>query len=290
MNNKLCVTSGWKFTDIDGLSCAVAFAELNDCIAFLPGVLNATVPDSIRQWDFLYQTEFPVGAEQFVIVDTSNPTSFPLEVPQDKIIKIYDHHTGFEDFWGERGQIEFIGACATMIYELFGDKIPTSTTANLLATAIFANTLNFKASITTDRDIAAYEKLKQFTNLPENWIEQYYSEAEKTMLSDITSAIENDMKTLGKDLVTGQLELWDATFLLNDVDFQKAVETIMSGYEKWFMNMPSIKHGYNYFIAKSKYVKDMLTSGLGVKWTGDVGIADKLYLRKEIVKVCKIPL
>jgi len=289
MNNKLCVTSGWQYTDIDVLACALAFAELNDCIAFLPGVFNASIPNSVRQWNLSYATEFPVEAEQFVIVDTSTPKAIPPEVPQDKIIKIYDHHTGFEDFWGARGQIEFIGACASMIYELFGDKVPTTTTANLLATAIFANTLNFKASITTDRDIAAYEKLKHYTSLPENWIEQYYSEVEKTMLSDIPSAIKNDIKILANNFVIGQLELWDTTLLLNNANFQKSLETVMTGYENWFMNMPSIKQGQSYFISKSEYVKDMLANGLGVKWTSDVGIADKLYLRKEIIKICKIP-
>ena len=288
MNDKLCVTSGSKYTDIDVLACAIAFAELKDCIAFLPGVLNATIPNRVRQWNFSYTTEFPTSAEQFVIVDVSAPAFIPKQISHDKIIKIYDHRPGFEDFWGERGQIEFIGSCATMIYELFGDKAPTATTANLLATAIFANTLNFKAGVTTIRDIAAYKKLKQYTNLPENWVEQYYADVEKTMLSDIQSSIENDTKILADNLVVGQMEQWDATTLLNNVGFQKALEAVMSGYENWFMNMPSIKHGQSYFIAKSESMKNLLTNGLGVKWTGDIGIADKLYLRKEIFKICKI--
>jgi hypothetical protein len=63
----------------------------------------------------------------------------------------------------------------------------------------------------------------------------------------------------------------------------------MNGYENWFMNMPSIKHGQSYFIAKSEQIKNMLATGLGVKWNNDIGISDKLYLRKEIIKICKIP-
>ena len=38
-----------------------------------------------------------------------------------------------------------------MIYEMFEDKKLITTTANLLVTFIFANSLNFKTSITTER-------------------------------------------------------------------------------------------------------------------------------------------
>lgn len=286
---KLCVSSGWQYTDIDALACAVAFTELNECATFLPGALNASVTDSIRKWKLQYSTEFPIDAEQFVIVDTSTPASISPEIPNDKIIMVYDHHTGFEDFWGGRGRIEFIGACATLIYELFGDKIPTTTTANLLSTAIFANTLNFGAAITTDRDIAAYERLKLFTDLPDNWTGQYYSEVEKAILLDVKSAIEKDIKVLANNLAIGQIEMWNSTVLLNNDVFQKTLLEVMSEYDNWLMNMPSIKHGQNYFISKSKNIKDMLSHDLNVKWNNDIGISDKLFLRKEIIKICKIP-
>lgn len=98
----------------------------------------------------------------------------------------------------KRGQIEFTSACAIIIYELLKNKTPTTTTANLLLTVIFTNTLSFKSNITTKRDIIAYNKLKKHTDLPENWIEQYYNEVESVMFSDILSTIKNDTKILQK--------------------------------------------------------------------------------------------
>ena len=125
-NPKLCVCGSHRYTDIDQLACAVAYAELYDCATFLPGPFNATIPDSVRKWDFIISTTPPHGAEEFVLVDYSYPEVIPPEIPLDKITKVYDHHTEFEEYWGPRGQIEFIGACATMIYELYeqGGKIP----------------------------------------------------------------------------------------------------------------------------------------------------------------------
>lgn len=288
MNNKLCVTSGYKFTDIDVLACTIAFAELNNCVAYIPGVFNSTIPETIRKWNLSYTTEFPQEAEQFVLVDVSNPKYISSQIAINHIINVYDHHTGFENFWNEKGHIEFIGACATQIYELFGDKIPTTTTANLLSTAIFANTLNFNASITTERDINAYNKLKKYTNLSENWIEQYYSEVEKIMLFDIKSAIKNDTKVLQNNLAIGQMELWNANTLLNNHNFKEILDFAMLDYENWFMNIPSIKDGKSYFITKSQHIKNMLSKYINIEWNDRIGISDKLYLRKEIIKICEL--
>jgi hypothetical protein len=47
--------------------------------------------------------------------------------------------------------------------------------------------------------------------------------------------------------------------------------------------------GKNYLFTKSPQIKTALTEGLGVKWNGDIGITDKLYLRKEIVKIMNMP-
>ncbi|MBR1734555.1 MAG: hypothetical protein IJ730_03785 [Alphaproteobacteria bacterium] len=49
VNENLCVTSGTAYTDIDILACAIAFAELNNCIAVLPGIFNATISKSMRK-------------------------------------------------------------------------------------------------------------------------------------------------------------------------------------------------------------------------------------------------
>ncbi|MDR1071382.1 MAG: hypothetical protein LBL21_01930 [Rickettsiales bacterium] len=285
MNDKLCVFSTYPYTDIDALACAVAYAELNDCAAFLPGPMNATIPESVRRWDFEYSADFPAAAERFVMVDFSDPAFITPRIPVEKIIKVYDHHTGFEDYWGPRGRIEFIGACATMIYELFGERAPGPTTANLLMTAIFSNTLGFCSSITTDRDRDAYEKLRRFATLPDDWIERYYSETEKCILGDMGGTIKNDLKIMdGGSLTVGQLELWDAKALLNDSKFMTVLESVMSGYDRWLMTMPSISEGKNYLITNDTDLKKALSEKFGAKWSGRVGYTPAVCLRKEFRK------
>lgn len=173
-----------------------------------------------------------------------------------------------------------------MIYELFKDKTPTTTTANLLSTAIFSNTLNFKSKITTERDIKAYNDLKQYTDLPDNWVDQYYNEVEAIAFNDIFSAIKNDTKILPNNIVIGQMELWEADKMLNTSDFLEILNYAMKDYESWFMNMPSIKCGKTYFVAESQNIKNTLNKYLNVVWDGDVGVVGGLYLRKEIIKSC----
>ena len=161
-----CVTSGSAYTDIDALACAIGYAELCGCDAVLPGKFNSTIPQCVQDFGFKYLTGFRKDYDSFVIVDMSDPRYLPDCVSVDKVEMVFDHHLGFADFWQEKCQIESIGACATMIFELFKDVKPSVKTANLLYTAIFANTLNFKAKVTTDRDLRAAEKLKNFINLP----------------------------------------------------------------------------------------------------------------------------
>lgn len=284
MNDKLCVFAAYPYTDIDALACCIAYAELNDCIAYIPGPLNATVPDCVRNLNLQYTTEFPETAEQFIMVDFSNPEFIPPQIDIDKITKVYDHHTGFEEYWGARGQIEFIGACATIIYELFGDRVPSQTTAKLLATAIFANTLYFNSDITNKRDISAYEKLKNYATLSNNWVEQYYAEVENFMLMDIKTAIKNDLKIMNGDLAVAQLELWDAKVLLRSNEFMKEMGEVLSGYDNWLMTMPSISEKKNYLITNDDELKKELSKKFDAKWDENIGQTPSIYLRKEFRK------
>ena len=117
------------------LACAIAFGELKNCDIVLPGKFNSTISNSIRKWDLNFSEKFLYDYKKFVLVDASNPKYFPSNVSHEKIKKVFDHHFGFENYWETSEQIEFVGACATLIFELFKDKAPSSVTANLLCTA-----------------------------------------------------------------------------------------------------------------------------------------------------------
>ena len=92
--------------DIDGLACAIAYAELlrlegEDAAAVLCDPLNASVTPELRAIAKNYQTT-PVSAKKYVIVDMSDTRCLQTFVPLEKVVEILDHHFGFEDYWYKR--------------------------------------------------------------------------------------------------------------------------------------------------------------------------------------------
>ena len=184
---KIGVTQAVYTSDMDSLACSIAYSELlrlegKDAVAYIPKEPGSSVTDEIKSWEFSYEVE-PKPEElenmDFIMVDTTDPHTFPKFVTEDKIIEIYDHHYGYEDYWkqklGKNANIEMIGACATLIWEEykkrgFADKI-SQVSAKLLYAAIVSNTLNFKATITSPRDVEAFQELSVKSGISKDWIE-----------------------------------------------------------------------------------------------------------------------
>ena len=176
--SQLVVTSGQRFTDIDALACVAAYMEIpvERPIAVIPGPLNLSVTNRIKEWKFDYLTYLDSDDYDYVVVDVSETEQFAHYVKIDRVVEIYDHHFGFEKYWqeklGDKAKIEAVGACATLIWEEFKKRNPekkiSSLSANLLYTAINSNTLNFRSSVTTERDKKAFEEIKPFTDLPDS--------------------------------------------------------------------------------------------------------------------------
>lgn len=297
---KYVVTSGQKFTDIDALACAVAYAEFlnrqgKESEVVLPGIFNASITQTVRDWDLSYRTTPSQLDALFVIVDVSDPEQIATCAKNKNIVEVFDHHSGFENFWqkrlGEKSHIEFIGACATLIWEEYRKRGMgiSLLSSNLLSVAIVSNTLNFGAQITHQRDHDAFRELQKHHPISQEWIARYFSDQEKDINTDIAHAISNDTKVitdlnLTDSLVIGQLELWDGKDFLNkNTDLIK--ETLLkhdSPY--WFMTIPSLKETKNYIYTENPSVQVMLSEALGVVFQENIGVTDKLWLRKEILK------
>jgi len=298
--NKLVVSVCGPFTDIDGLACAVAYAELlgfegKRAEVALPGSLNETITKTVRGWGLEYSSEIDEDAD-VVVVDISAPEIISKFAKPERIVELYDHHDGHERYWrellGGASKIEHIGACATLIWEEFkkrgwADRI-SEKSADLLMTAIISNTLNFNSDNTTDRDHLAYEELRGKSKLPPNWVESYYEEQEAGVFQNMAMAVKNDTKVqivpnLGLTLVIAQLELWQAGRIREHLP---VVEAVLESFDNplWFLTAPSISEGKNYIFTKNDEIKDLLSAEIGVKFEGDVGVTDRLWLRKEILK------
>jgi inorganic pyrophosphatase/exopolyphosphatase len=296
----IAVTPGAAYSDIDGMGCAVAYAELlraegKDAHAVLPGRLNDTITTTVRSWKPEFATEAPADAK-LVLVDVSNPQFIASWRSLDHVIEVYDHHSGAEQFWadriGERAHIEFIGAACTLIWEQYVKRGHTEkisqTSARLLLTGILSNTLNFNAGLTHKRDRDAFVALKPLAKLPEDWPSGYYHEMEASIMADVKRAVADDTKVvdvpnLKLTVAIGQLELWDASDLLPKY-CPEIKEALTRDGHLWFHTSPSISEGRNYLYTTDESVKKLLTRAIGAKFNGDIGHTTRLYLRKEILK------
>lgn len=293
------ITSGKEYIDIDAYAAMVAYRELlkalkfTDVYAVSSAKMNSSIPAIIRNLD--YSLDDPViasKARNVVILDISNPDFIDNLVSEKSVVEVIDHHTGFEEYWkrkhGIKTQIEFIGSVCTIIYERFksSDKLNVldSDLCKLLSSGILDNTLNLQASITTERDIEAYHSLLKIGKLQNDWAKQYFMACEKDKISDIGSAIKNDLKIECVSPfipeVFGQILLYNA----DKVSHQMLGKTL-SEYDDWIVNAISLDDGKSYIYCSDSEVLENLKLFLG----GEVAqknllVLDNFLLRKEIMK------
>lgn len=295
------VTSSYPFLDIDAYAAMVGYAELLNiqgikAVAASSAKPNESIPESIRALDapvaFGYQ---PEPGETFAVVDISDSKRFDPIVNPNRLTEIIDHHPGFEAYWRhylhEYADIQVVGACCTQVYERWARAslldAMSPRTALLLAAGILDNTLNFQAKITTPRDREAYRDLSGIAKLPDNWPAKYFSDCQQGIEKNLEEAIKNDTKIIefrGQPDIyaVGQIVIWDAQSILND--HLDTIQRVVSGIQPtWFANVVSIKGDRSYFICTDPAIQQWLSNLLGLKFTGTIAPADRLWLRKEIV-------
>jgi nanoRNase/pAp phosphatase (c-di-AMP/oligoRNAs hydrolase) len=295
------ITSSYPFIDIDAYGAMVGYAELLrvqglNAHAATTAKLNESIPESLRSLGAPVEIGYrPEPGDTFGVVDISAPADFDPMVNPQRLTEIIDHHPGFENYWAQylRGgaDIQVIGACCTMIYERWAQasllNTMTSRTAMLLAAGILDNTLNFQARITTMRDKQAYRDLEQIARLPQGWAATYFTDCQQSIEHNLEEAIKNDTKVIEfrghPDMyAVGQIVIWDAQSIIND--HLPTIQKVVSGIKpNWFMNVVSIKGDRSYFVCDDKAIQTWLSGLLGVKFTGNIAPADRLWLRKEIM-------
>lgn len=313
MSNKpVIVVGGSAYADIDVLACVSAYKQLLQEQGFradgvITGPWNQTIPQSIKSWKIEVNNTFTYGNEincSYVLVDFSDPAYVDNFVNLNEVIEVFDHHYGYETYWkekiGEKAKIEKIGACATLIWEEFKKaKIDTKISpvnANLLYTAIFANTLNFKSKVTSERDLIAAKELYYYTKLPSNWQEIYYSEIEEGFIKYPFKNIKEDTKFINLSDIQfnfGQIELFDANSFIektihNLVDINSEIDDV-NKKKSWIINIVSIKEGCSYLYSNCHILLNKLKIFISASSEktckgGKILATQNLWLRKEILK------
>ncbi len=300
--NVRIITAGSAYLDIDAYACAVAMAELlklkgENAIAYSSAPCNYSVCSSlITEGQIL--TEFPpdISAEEaeYIVVDVSEPDFLMRSVPLDKVVEIYDHHVGFEEYWknriGDNSHIEFIGAAATLIYREWiksglQNKI-SRPTALLIIAAILDNTLNLKSSNTTQEDINVFNELCEKEKIGQDWCVAYFEQVQASVESDIKNALFNDMKIVRNNMIlpakVAQICVWDSKNIL--LDISKVREWFAEESDSWMINIIDIRQQCSYFICDNNYHQKEIEKVFDVRFKSGIARTDVLYLRKEIIK------
>lgn len=289
------VTSGKKYLDIDAYGGIVAYAELLNlqgvrAIAASTAAFNQSITTTARSIHTDFYVEYSVTDEdRFIVIDVSEPDNLDAMVRLDSIAEVIDHHLGYEDFWKGRSvttDIEFIGAACTQIYERWAksgllNKM-SSSSAKLLSLGILDNTLNFKASVCTQRDIDAYKALVSRAGVSTNWAANYFTECQSSLEKDIADSIRNDTKMMqlpgySIPVKVGQAVVWNGQGFIEQC--KKLVEE-----KDHFINIVSIDEGRNYIIVKDQKLGDFIGSLLNATKVNQVITTEHLWLRKEIMK------
>lgn len=297
----IVVTSGSKYMDIDAYACSIAYAQLLNLLginakAISTANLNNSITKSLRNLNTKLDNYQIEEDDKYVVVDVSNPDFFDKFVKQENIIKVIDHHVGFEQYWNNKimdnANIEFIGAAATLVFEEYEknnmqDKMNIDV-AKLLMAAILDNTLNFTATVTSNRDKKAYKKMQEIAGC-KDFDKLYFNECQLQIEENLEDTIKNDTKTekVSENLprVFAQLTVWNKDFLL--VNIHKIKQILGDIDDEWMLNIICLQDKRSYIIADNKNIQVKLQDLLESQFDNLIMPLESVMLRKEIIKKAK---
>lgn len=297
--SKYIITTGSKYLEIDGYASILAYKHLLKELGYNVSCVSTAIPNEsitplIRDIPLTLDDYEKCEDEKFIILDTSNPEWFDKIVDINKITELIDHHTGFEEYWKEKEnvkvQIEFIGSVCTIIYEKYVQHNLTSSLdsniCKLLIAGILDNTLNLKASITTKRDIDAYNSLLKIGNINSNWGKEYFLSCQEIIENSLWETIKLNVKVehINEFLpnIFGQLLILEKGRILNR---KNEIFEVMKSYgEEWMINIICLDDGKSYILSKGENTKRKLEKLFNISFADDIMIINKIMLRKEIMK------
>ncbi|MBD3155975.1 MAG: hypothetical protein GF368_04970 [Candidatus Aenigmarchaeota archaeon] len=302
---KILVTS-YKNPDLDGTACMIAYSKLLkelgiDTESGYFGKLNPEAKYVLEKFEIPFPKKgdnIIEDSDGIVIVDNVNPDGLSDKIDLKKVIEIIDHHYSernlLENYPNVKGQIEKVGAAATLIVERHMDSKVTvdKDSAILLYGAIISNTLNFKSNTTTERDKKAAEWLKDFVNIPDNFVRDMFGSKSDLSGKNMYKILSGDLKQLTKEsLYIAQLEIIDLEKTLNErkEELIKALQKIKKDNKGRyiFLTGMDLEKGFNIFMVVDEDSKKLLEDSLELEFTDNVAKREGLMMRKELIPIIK---
>lgn len=304
MLSKKVILAWNSWLDIDAYACIVWLYEImrlkwEDVVVFIPESKAVSITSYLQNLPLNIKLTDNIESSELYLVDVSwkdfleNICCYNLE----NVRKIYDHHFESYDFWKakiwDNAKIEEIWACATMIVELAIFEwvfIQLSKTAKLLlASAILSHTMDFKYSeIVKKRDLLAYENLKKdLPELDDNFIKKYFEDVSESAIKNPIETLKNDHKIVNlnwKLFSISQLEIWDQKKFIKDNENIILGLTNLEKSDYSFYIWSSIEEWKTYFISDNLDTQNLLNNILWINFEDNIGIYEKIIIRKEVVK------
>lgn len=300
IKNHILVTT-YSNPDLDGIACAVAYAEFlqkknqNAEAAFF-GILHQEAYFVLRT----FAMPQPEDAEKIllknpniILVDASNIRGIAHKINPLKVIEIIDHRkiNQSTSFLNAKVQIELVGSAATLVAEKFfyQNVVISMASAALLYSAIISNTANFQANVTTDRDKKMAQWLLTFFSLPKNYVHDMFA-AKSVFKESLIDTISNDFATLvfnGTKIGIGQLEIVNVENFVNSQleNIRTILKTIKTEKELdiIFLSIIDLEKAKNTFLAIDEPTKTLLECNLGVVFNKNIAEKEGIMMRKTIV-------
>lgn len=298
-----CVTS-YVDPDIDGVACAVAYAEFlrvsgGEADAFIIGVPTIEARYVLEQLEVVVQQreKFLLG-ESVVLVDASESIHVENHIPLESVVEIIDHRVSHNAgaFVNARVHIELVGAAATLVAERFFAKniTPSSVSSRLLQAAIVSNTQNFQAKTTTPRDHSMMAWLSSIAPLRTGFIHEMFVAKSDMTGEKLFQNMDTEtgiVEICGKRFGVVQLEMIGTDALVHSrlSDIIRVLETLKqnNALDHIFLTLLDIEESSNRFVTVDTLLQGILTKALSIYFKDGVAHREGIMMRKEIIPLLK---
>ncbi len=291
--------------DLDGVAGAIGYAEFLSKTGKVceVGIISEPHDEAkyiLDRFGFSYPKSVPDANayDEVILVDASDLNGLEGKIMPEKVIELIDHRKVHEayKFLNAKVHIELVGAAATLVAEKFmdGEVEISKESAVLLYGAILSNTLNFKGTVTTDRDTKAALWLNQTAQLPPNFWKELFTAKSDLSGSKLAERIEGDFAwfTMGnKKVGIAQIEIIGAQKLIREreAEILQILNKIKDemGLDFIFQNTIELEDAKNFFVTDDIATQVLLEKVLSVQFSGNIAPRQNLIMRKQIVPLLK---
>ncbi len=300
----LFVTS-YRDPDLDGYAGACAYAEFlrynaTSAEAVFFGSLHAETKFLLDRF-FIKPAPLKEIAEpddSYILVDASELAGLEPSIKPDQITEIIDHRMVNDAalFRNAQINIELVGAACTLVAERFmrANTPITQKSAVLLAGGIVSNTLNFKSTLTTDRDRQAYDWLMASSGTSNDLARDMFAAKTEHVIQNLHSAIEHDYALFtfsGLKVGFCQLEIIDASSVMERLlqEMLSILKNIQSEFnlDYIFLSLVDIEGNKNIYVTDDPTTQYILSNTLDITFHNTSAERAGLLMRKQTVPLLK---